>query len=135
MKNGNGEKQSGLGRLPEAPQVPTAKIADMFEGSVAFGQWIILKKQALNSELSKGGIVLPESRRERPGWEVLSVGKDVKSGVQVGDYVLFDGQRIVVDEDTKTHYAIAAEAQVMCKLDPERTKERLVSVVPHYGMM
>lgn len=129
MNNGsNGAPHAG------PPQVPVAKIADMFEGSVAFGQWIILKKPQLNSEM-KGGIILPEARRERPGWEVMSVGKDVKSGVQVGDCVIFDGNRIVVDEDTKTAYAIAAEAQVMCKLDPEKTKDRMVSVVPHYGMM
>lgn len=123
---------------PTQPQVATApRMADMFEGAEAFGQWLILKKQSLNDEVhKKSGLVLPnEQRRERLGWEVLSVGKDVKSGVKVGDYVVFDGQRIVVDEDTKTAYAIAAEAQVMCKIDPAKAEGRMVSVVPHYGIM
>jgi hypothetical protein len=130
MKNGtNGTHQ------PEQPDITASKFADMFEGAAAFGQWIILKKQALNSELSAGGIVLPEGRRDRPGWEVISIGEAVKIPVKLGDFVMFDGNRIVVDESTKSAYAIAAETQVMCKLDPELTKERMVSVVPHIGMM
>lgn len=129
MKNGTN------GAHAKDADIKADKIADLFEGAAAFGQWIILKKQALNSELSKGGIVLPETRRDRPGWEVLSIGEAVKIPVKVGDCVMFDGQRIVVDEANKTAYAIATEGQVMCKLDPEKTKERMVSVVPHMGMM
>lgn len=120
-----------------AHTAPAVKAAELFEGSVAFGQWIILKRQALNDDVhKKTGLVLPnEQRRERPGWEVVSIGEAVKIPVKLGDFVMFDGNRIVVDEDSKTAYAIAAETQVMCKLDPEQTKDRLVSVVPHIGMM
>lgn len=122
---------------PHAPQPdgpPAAKGVDVLEGAKAFGLWLLLRRPPMNDEMSKGGIVLPESRRERPAWLVESKGEKVSIAVEVGDSVVFDGTRVMVDEDSGTAWAFAMEGQIMGKLDPEKLKNRLISVKPHIGM-
>lgn len=100
---------------------------DLLEGAQAFGLWLLLERPPLNDEKTRGGIILPQERRQRPTWIVRSKGEKVTIPVEVGDHVAFDGTRIQEDAESGRAWCFAMEGQIFGKLDPDKLVNRIIT--------
>ena len=80
----------------------------------------IVVKLSAADEVSKGGIVIPDSaQQQRQQGTAVAVGKDVKE-IVAGDLVLFNkysGAEVIVDEQT---YYVVKEEDVLAVVEPKK---------------
>lgn len=140
MKNGHGNRHPIPLPPRETPAIPADSAPpnvaptrvtglDLLDGARAVGKWVLLER-VMDAEKSAGGIVLPDTVREKPAWVVRSKGDQVTIPVEVGDHVAFDGTRILQGTDQRGNpraVCFAMEGQIMGVLNPEALRNVIIT--------
>jgi chaperonin GroES len=112
----------------EAIQTDATK--ELFRYGKPFGSRLIVKADEAE-EKSKGGIIIPETVRERPQYgTVLAIGIGVTEDIKLGDKVMFGkhaGVPLVIQDVT---FHIMQEREIFMTIDEDEIKKFIEAQLP-----